>query len=301
MVLNNDEKYNADIEAMDEYTYQWLPENYEDPTEPILKITKSSLGTFEWCPKKYQFSYVERRPIDQTEAMRKGTIMHNAREDFFNDFDIKKAEGMTPDEVVGYCTSLFPEDDDYFYDYADIALFEAQRFIDARNEDKLDSYLPACNEGKLDCEIWIRANTDPKNPLQRDYKVHLQGIIDRVFLEDGGFIPMEFKTGAWKDYKKTSMRKEMAFYKLMIENSSDAILRNAGMEPNIPVTHWSWYYPVSNHFFCEKVVKATTTALMKSIARLIKAYEDQSYPEKFFAKTCMHCSFFPICDEQTWL
>jgi len=112
---------------------------------------------------------------------------------------------------------------------------------------------------------------------------------------------MEFKIGAWKDYKKTSMRKEMAFYKLMIENSSDAILRNSGMEPNIPVTHWSWYYPVSNHFFCEKVVKATTTALMKSIARLIKAYEDQSYPEKFFAKTCMHCSFFPICDEQTWL
>jgi len=106
--LNNDEKYEAEINSMDEYTYQWLPENYSDPSEPILKITKSSLGSFLWCPKKYEFSYIERRPIDQSEAMRKGTIMHNAREDFFNTFDVKKAENMTSDEVIDYCSSLFP-------------------------------------------------------------------------------------------------------------------------------------------------------------------------------------------------
>ena len=82
-------EYEKQIEAMDEYTYQWMPENMDDPNEPILKITKSSLGSFNWCPKKYQFSYIERRPQDQTEAMRKGTIMHNSREDFFNNFDIK--------------------------------------------------------------------------------------------------------------------------------------------------------------------------------------------------------------------
>lgn len=298
--MNNEEKYNAEIEAMDDYTYQWLPENYDDPSEPILKITKSSLGSHIWCPKKYEYNYIERRPQDQSEAMRKGTIMHNAREDFFNAFDIKKAETMNSTEVIDYCSSLFPLDE-YFDDYAGIAIFEAQRFMDAKKEGKIHEFLPVCNEGKFDCEIIIDPNTDPKYPLTRPYKVHLQGIIDRIFQEGEGYIPMEFKTGPWKDTKTSPMRKEMAFYQILIENSSPAVLQNAGLEEGVPVTHWSWYYPISNHMYCEKVKKQSKNSAMKSIARLIHAYENKNFPTKFFYKTCAHCSYFPLCDEETWL
>ena len=42
---------------MREFTYEWYPDKYDDEDEPILKITKSSFGTFNWCPKKYEFSY----------------------------------------------------------------------------------------------------------------------------------------------------------------------------------------------------------------------------------------------------
>ena len=161
-----------EIKNMDEYTYQWNADNYGNEDEPILKITKSSLGSHVWCPKKYEFGYIQRLPQDQSEAMRKGTLMHNAREDFFNTFDIKKAEDMSHDELVDYCTSLFPLDD-YFDDYLSIASFEANRFSEAVSEGKTDEYLPVCNEGKFDCEITIAADTDPKFPLRRDYKVHL--------------------------------------------------------------------------------------------------------------------------------
>lgn len=295
--------YEEEIKNMDEYTYQWVPENYEKENEPILKITKSSLGSYTWCPKKYQFSYIERLPQDQTEPMRKGTIMHNAREGFFNDFDIKKAEDMSHDEVLDYCTSLFPIDD-YFDDYLTIASFEASRFVEARAEDKIDSFLPVCNEGKLDCEITITSDTNPKFPLTRDYKIHLQGIIDRIFLEDGGYIPMEFKTGLWKDGRTSGMRKEMAFYQLLIENSSEEVLKQAGLESNVPVSHWAWYYPISNYIYSEPVKKSSMTAMMKSIAKLIWAYEQSLFPAKFFYKTCAHCSFFGICDaaqDDGWL
>ena len=295
--------YEKEIEKMEDYTYQWVPENYEKENEPILKITKSSLGSYTWCPKKYQFSYIERLPQDQTEPMRKGTIMHNAREDFFNDFDIKKAEDMSHDEVLDYCTSLFPIDD-YFDDYLTIASFEASRFVEARAEDKIDSFLPVCNEGKLDCEITITSDTNPKFPLTRDYKIHLQGIIDRIFLEDGGYIPMEFKTGLWKDGRTSGMRKEMAFYQLLIENSSEEVLKQAGLESNVPVSHWAWYYPISNYIYSEPVKKSSMTAMMKSIAKLIWAYEQSLFPAKFFYKTCAHCSFFGICDaaqDDGWL
>ena len=44
----------------------------------------------------------------------------------------------------------------------------------------MDEYLPVCNEGLFDAEITIPADTNPKFPLLRDYKIHIQGIIDRL-------------------------------------------------------------------------------------------------------------------------
>ena len=303
MVLNNDEKYELIMKAMPEYTYQWMPENYDDPTEPILKVTKSSLGSFNWCAKKYDFSYRERLPQDQTEAMKKGTICHNAREDFFNNFDVKKAENLSPDEIYEYCQGLHPIDD-YLDIYINMATFEAQRFVECRDEGKIDEFLPVTNEGKFDANITIEKDINPKFPLTRDYKIHIQGIIDRIFIENGGLIPFEFKTGLWKDYKASTMRKEMAFYQLLIENSDREVLIKNGINPDSPVTHWGWYYPVSNYVFVEKVKARTPKAVIKDIAKLIWSYENNRFPTKFFYKTCASCSYFGICDaaqEDTWL
>ena len=301
--MNNDEKYNAVISSMQDFTYDWKPENYDDPSKPILKITKSSLGSFQWCQKKYDFSYIQRLPQDQTDAMLKGTICHTSRENFFNDFDIKKAESMNADELHEYCQSLHPIDD-----YLDISItqsaFEAERFIEARAEGKLDEYLPVCNEGQFDANITISKDTNPKYPLRRDYVIHIQGIIDRIFEVDGSYLPFEYKTGPWKDYKKTMMRKEMAFYQLLIENSPDEVLIKNGLDPEKKVTHWGWYYPVSNYVFSQKVAKRTMTSVMNHIAHLIWSYENSHFPAKFFYKTCSFCSFFGICDaaqEDTWV
>jgi len=303
--METKERYETLMNSMDEFTYDWNPEWIEDPTKPILKITKSSLGSFQWCPKKYEFSYIQRLPQDQTEAMRKGTIIHNSREDFFNQFDIKKAENMTNDEVLDYCSTLFPIDD-YFDTYLDIAAFEAQRFIEAREEGKIDEYLPVVNEGKFDAEIVFRANASKKYPLKQDYKIHLQGIIDRIFREGNNLIPMELKTGPWRENaaKYTGMRKEMAFYKFLIESCEDDVLRMNGINPLWKVTHWSWYFPVSDFFYVEEVKKRTMTAVVDGIAKLLKAYEDSDFPAKFFYKSCSHCSYFGICDEaqtDSWL
>ncbi len=294
--MNDDEKYNAVISSMKEFTYKWKPENYDDPSKPILKITKSSLGSFDWCPKKYEFSYRQRLPQDQTEAMLKGTVLHNHREDFFNIFDIKKAEKMNNSEVLEYCTSLMPVDD--YYDISlTVASLEAQRFIEARTENKMDEYLPVCNEGKFDAEITIPANINPKFPLSRDYVIHIQGIIDRIFKENGGLVPFEYKTGGWKDWKKTSMRKEMAFYELLLINAPDEVMIKNGLDPNDKVTHWGWYYPAANYIYAEPRKTRSMTSVMNNIAKLIHYYEKDMFPAKYYYKTCAHCSFFGICDE----
>tara|TARA_R100000656_G_scaffold117191_2_gene90500 strand:+ start:428 stop:1309 length:882 start_codon:yes stop_codon:yes gene_type:complete len=279
---------------MREYTYEWYPEHYSDNSKPILKITKSSFGSFQWCPKKYEFSYPLRLPQTTSEAMLKGTQVHNSREDYFEVFDIKKAENLSHSELVDYNMSLHPIDGNTDM-YKTIATFEAQRFIDARDEDKLHEYLPVVNEEILDAEIFIPHALNPKCILERDYHVHLQGIIDRMYLEDNAYIPMELKTGPWKDYKLTSMRKELAFYKLLIENATPESLAAAGIDGDIPITHWGWYYPASNYIQVEIAKKQSTNAVMRGITQIIAAYERKEFNAKYYFKTCEYCSFLPIC------
>jgi len=269
----------------DEYTYQWNPKWIDEHDKPILKITKSSLGSFKWCNKQYEFSYLDRRPQDQSEAMLKGTIVHDAYEDFYKSVDIKKVENMTFTEMNDYFVGHFPITD--YSDMTDsIATFEAQRFVDARNEDKIDEWMPTGNELQLDAKITIGANDNPKYPLSRDYIVHIQGIIDRIYTENGKSIPFELKTGVWKDSKKTTMRREMSFYKMLMEASDD-------WEGEI--THWGWYYPASNYVYVEEVNKRSITSMKKSLAELIHSYEQNNFKPSYFHKKCVHCSFVGIC------
>tara|TARA_R100000742_G_C4273458_1_gene93018 strand:+ start:938 stop:1831 length:894 start_codon:yes stop_codon:yes gene_type:complete len=286
-----------------EYTYKWYPENYNDMNEPILKITKSSFGTFQWCPKKYEYNYIHRLPQASTEAMAKGTAVHNSREDFFNEFDVKKAENLSYDELVEYNLSLHPIDG-YNDMYKIISTFEADRFLQSKEEDKLDEYLPVVNESMLDAEITIPHAFNPKFVLERDYTVHLQGIVDRMFIQDDKYIPLELKTGAWKDYKTTMMRKEMAFYKILIENATNESLANANIDSNIPITNWGWYYPASNYIHVESVKKSSYNAVMNGICKMIYAYERKDFEAKYFYRTCQHCSYYSICpaaQESEWL
>ena len=280
---------------MNDYTYQWKPENYGQEGEPILKISKSSLGSYQWCPKRYEFQYVEKRPIETTEVMIKGSIIHNAREAFFNAFDVKKAENLSHEELVNYCLSLHPIDD-YTEMYEAMSIFEANRFKESLAEGTTDDFVPVVNEATLDARITIRSDENPKYELSQDYTVHLQGIIDRMFREGDRYIPMELKTGGWKDWKKTMMRKEMAFYKILFENTPNAELEEMGLDPEIPISHWGWYYPAANYIYVEDAKKSSVTAVKKGIAEMIHSYETGIFPTKYFAKTCSNCSFFGICD-----
>ena len=280
---------------MSEYTYQWKPENYGQEGEPILKISKSSLGSYQWCPKRYEFQYVEKRPIETTEVMIKGSIIHNAREAFFNAFDVKKAENLSHEELVNYCLSLHPIDD-YTEMYEAMSIFEANRFKESLAEGTTDDFVPVVNEAMLDARITIRSDENPKYELSQDYTVHLQGIIDRMFREGDRYIPMELKTGGWKDWKTTMMRKEMAFYKILFENTPNAELEEMGLDPEIPISHWGWYYPAANYIYVEDAKKSSMTAVKKGIAEMIHSYETGIFPTKYFAKTCSNCSFFGICD-----
>ena len=296
---NTEGKTNAQL-----YTYDWNPEWADDEDKPILKITKSSLLKFKWCPQQNFYSYPLRLPQDQTDAMVKGTTIHNHYEDFFNVADIKKMEGMNKTDLLDYCNSLYPIDD-YQDQYRTLAVFEADRFSAAKEAGALGNYLPAGNEIQIDTEIVVPAGINPKYPTTRDYTVHLQGIIDRLFIEGGAYIPVELKTGSWKDSKQGDMRLEMAYYKFLIDNASDEELiynpiseRGNKQELNLqrlPVSHWAWHYTGSNTFHHETAKPRSTTAVWHWIGRILWAYENNEFGGVFNIHKCKWCSFAGRC------
>ena len=59
------------------------------------------------------------------------------------------------------------------------------------------------------------------------------------------------------------MRQEMAFYQLMIENCTEILAKN-GLNKDMEVSHWGWYYPAANHITVEPVKKRSMTSVMNN-------------------------------------
>ena len=269
-----------------EYTYKWNPED----ESPILKITKSSLGSFQFCPINYKYGYLDDIKQKTSPAMLKGTIIHNAEEDFWKMVNVEEALEYKdePMKLQKHFRSIYPEapEDDYEDIYRAMTAYNTERFLECIEEETLDNFIPVGNEVKVNASF----------TTEDGVTVHLQGIIDRIFYEDGGYIPMELKTGAWKDTKRTSMRKEMAFYKLLFENANPDDIRAAGLDPDIPITHWGWYFPASNYIYAEEVQKRSTTAVLNSMDKLINAYNENEFPAAYYYKKCIHCGHYDHCE-----
>jgi hypothetical protein len=269
----------------DEYTYKW-----ETGSDKLLKITKSSLGTFGFCPASYKYSYLEDIRQATSPAMIKGTVIHNAQEEFWKMVDIDEAKKVADDpmELQKHFRGLYPEapEEDYEDIYRAMTAYNTERFIECIEEDVIDNFIPVGNEIMLNARY----------TTEDGQVVHLQGIIDRIFYEDGGYIPMELKTGAWKDTKKTMMRKEMAFYKLLFENADPDDIRAAGLDPDIPFTHWGWYYPASNYVWVEKVSNRSEQAMHRSMKKLLNAYQEQEFDFEYYYKKCIHCGHYDHCE-----
>ena len=73
-------------------------------------------------------------------------------------------------------------------------------------------------------EVRIEIKREIEIPEYGTIPVQFVGIIDRIFeAPDGGSMLFELKTGKWKDNKTTNMRKEMAYYKFLIDNCDSAV------------------------------------------------------------------------------
>ena len=277
------------------FTYQWNPLAKEGPT---LKITKSSIGTFNFCPASYVYSYDPfgegKRKQKTSEAMIRGTRVHDAQEKFWDEMNIEKAMNFIddPNALVKHFREYYPqaEDEVSVAIYRAMSAWSAERFIDSVKEGTLEFYKPIANEVMLDANYILETEEHGR------INVHLQGIIDRMFFDGDGYVPLELKTGAWKDSKKTNMRKEMAFYQLLFEECEAEDLIKLGIDPTYGITSWGWFFPASNYIYVEEVKSRSMTSVINSLKKLVIAYFEKEFPHKFFYKKCEKCGHYEHCD-----
>ena len=288
-----------------------------------LRMTKTSLTSdFDFCPKQYEYKRIHRLPEPSTDAMTKGTNVHDAIEAYYHNvppvldelYTLVQRDKM--EEALSLALSVIPEKE---YTLGEEPSIEQRIRWDLQRLRSVgkDDYLPIINE--LEVHAFVKEQFE-FNGETHTVPIHFAGSIDRGYTDGEGTALMELKTGKWvqtknrKDewqdskYKLKSMRTEMAFYKRLLK-LADHEYQN--------VTHWGWVYPSGevegidalnkygyeqrsiNKIFYEPCTGRTDTTYRKAIDKLITAlltaYFSENFPASPSAGKCAYCNFKPIC------
>jgi CRISPR/Cas system-associated exonuclease Cas4 (RecB family) len=280
-------------------TYAYQPED----EDKILRVTKSSLGTYGFCPKQYFYQNVLKLETEEKDHHVRGSNVHDVTQYFFDEIF------ETIDEILEEINSGEIDDArDKMYEVVpqppEPYLFgepeQIQRWVDWQFDRLLvtkgEGWFPVGNE----VEVHGTRVVDVDGV---SIPIHMRGFIDRIFEDgNGGFALMELKTGKWKQRKNSDMRAEMQFYKMMIENSPHSEF--------LPITHWGWEFPGGDinegdgaHWDYEPITsryaKNTPAVLERRLKKLVKSHLDKDFPAERSEWKCVWCDFLEICPAWT--
>ena len=141
-----------DFEAYSKSTYQWEPGH-----EKHLRITKSSLTSdFDFCPQQYHFKRREGRKTPETDAMRKGTNVHNAMEEFYVyvrpnlDKVLKLLNDKKREEAFSLFVKSLPKPEEpYLLGEEEILFKRLEWELDRLEATQGQNFLPVINEDEI--------------------------------------------------------------------------------------------------------------------------------------------------------
>lgn len=289
------------LASYEESSYTWQPGD-----EGCLRITKSSLNGHNFCPYQYKLNNIYQLPTIENEAMVKGSNVHAIVEYFWANVDEEYQNHGTPLETA---KALLAEDDERKareilhavmpeppepYRYGEKVVIEKwfdwqwERFLVTKGVD----WVAVGNEVSVHARINVEIHGE-------DIPVHLRGFIDTIFSDgEGGFILMELKTGKWNLRKAKSMREEMQFYRLALEEGQQS--------EYLPVSHWAWEFPngtanggVKSEWEIEKLGTRKTSyaprTVMNNIRKLVLGHVTGVFEPEPFDKKCEWCDYLELC------
>tara|TARA_R100001015_G_C4633784_1_gene199242 strand:- start:4176 stop:5090 length:915 start_codon:yes stop_codon:yes gene_type:complete len=284
-------------------SYAWTPSMGEKGI--VIRMSKSTLTSLGWCAQQMWLQHNYPKEQGLVKHLVLGDDVHNGLEMFYDNLekaDIDELQRLAKsgadisknlrkyipneEEIVNNRRDENKEfpfyDEDYYRNMEWLMAYETARFAIDKTP------LPLANEVRLELKKEIEV------PGYGSIPVQFVGIIDRVFeAEDGGLLLFELKTGKWSHYKLASMRKEMAYYKFLIENADPAYLKEKGIDRT--VTHWGWRYSAADHWTIEEIKSVSERGMMKTMRDLIKMYLDNHFKPTTNDMACGYCDYIELC------
>ena len=291
----------------DQSSYAWAPKMGEE--DIVIRVSKSTLTASKWCPKQLWLSKTHEVPQLQHDYLVIGDDVHQSMEAFYDNIDadniplLKEAaeEGKdrlvmeqlktylpSRDEVIGMRRDSSKDEPFYELEYDHNITWLLRNEILRLSLTEAEHFLPVANEVKLSPRATFHVD-------DREVKVQLVGIIDRIFSEgENGLALMELKTGKWHPRKLSAMRMEMAYYKMLSELSTEPELKAAGLNDKM-VTHWGWRYSAADRLDYEPVKRVSERAMQTSLNKLLRMYVDQEFPVTKDDFKCSYCDYMDLC------
>ena len=292
-------KYPEMLESYEKSLYNWQPEM----TDKILRVSKSSLSTFDFCPKQYYFEKILRmRGEDQDHHIR-GSNVHDAVEYFWkassdnlqtvNDLISKGNLNLAKKELRKSLPK--PPTPYVFGEEPQLNLYvdwQFERLLHMQGNSR--DWFPIANEVEVHSKRIVVASDGTEVPI------HMKGYIDRIFIDEDhtGIILMELKTGKWVERKRSQMRAEMQFYRMMLEHSPHIEF--------LPVVGWGWQFPGGGinggdgPLWDYESVKGpggryAPKTVEKRLVRLVDAHLKDDFPAEAHENKCAWCDFMELC------
>jgi len=250
-----------------------------------MKIySHSRLNTFEQCPLKYKYKYIDKIIIIQTsiEAFL-GKTIHNTLEWLYS--QVKKNKIPVIDEVITYYATNWEKN------YTPIIIIVKKELTTKDYFNKGIQFLlgyytqhKPFDDNTLEVEKRIMINLDEKG----EYK--LQGFIDRLVhnLEKDEFEIHDYKTGnSLPTQEKIESDRQLALYSI-------AIKELFGQDKEILLI---WHYLAHNQKIVSKRTNEQLQELKKEIIELIKKIEATTEFPPNKTILCNWCEHKSMCSE----
>lgn len=239
----------------------------------LIKLSASSMKTYEQCPRKYYFNYIEKVPTKHWEHFDLGNLCHKTLEIFHKEYMNKTdVDKRSLEQMMGFGFSLARKD---FPDMREELLADAKGM--------LLKYLSLIKkEG-----VPIVKGVETSFTFNVTDNVLIRGFIDRLDItKDKGYKIV--------DYKTTKNEKYLDEFQLLIYG---LWLRN-----NYPdVKNFEGSYVLLRHDSKEKKYKFTMEDVDKVEKKIIK-YADMIRDEDSWVpiptRLCNWCDFKEICPAQ---
>ncbi|MGD9276628.1 MAG: PD-(D/E)XK nuclease family protein [Candidatus Pacearchaeota archaeon] len=243
----------------------------------------SKIGTFEQCPRKFKFKYIEKIPEElKTIEAHLGTVVHATLEWLYS---LKIENKKIPDisEVISYYTEKWREE---FSTETKIIKqgMELKDYFSKGVQFLLEYYNRnyPFDDNTLEVEKKILINLDD------DGKYLIQGYIDRLShnKEKDEYEIHDYKTSnSFPDKEKVENDRQLALYSL-------AIREVIGEDKNICLT---WHYLAFDKKVCSRRTNEQLNELKEKILEQIKEIESTEKFPTFISPLCDWCGYKKIC------